>query len=162
MPPWVDCLRHIAVAAAMVNKLEWNTQNTNKTQLLASNCGTFWSLVVYENFIPRNGPSTQLINATSFVIMWNAMIRAEELAVLSRYQMLSADKKEKKLLSYHEAWFISWRICANRGKAVKKQERLQHTDILFPGLHFPIFYPRTKNTLHCWFLQLTFINTELL
>jgi hypothetical protein len=38
-----------------------------KTQLLAINYGTFWLLVVYENFIPQNGPSTQFINATSFV-----------------------------------------------------------------------------------------------
>jgi hypothetical protein len=51
----------------MVNKFVETTQNTNKTQLLASNYGTFWSLVVYENFIPQNGPSTQLIDVTSFV-----------------------------------------------------------------------------------------------
>jgi hypothetical protein len=51
----------------MVGKFEWNTQNTNKTQLLASNWGTFWSLFVYENFGTQNKPSTQLINATSFV-----------------------------------------------------------------------------------------------
>jgi hypothetical protein len=37
----VECLRRIALAAAMVNELEQNTQNTNKTQLLASNYGTF-------------------------------------------------------------------------------------------------------------------------
>ena len=43
--------------------------NTNKTQLLASNYGTFGSLVVNENFGTRNGPSTQLIDVTvtSFV-----------------------------------------------------------------------------------------------
>ena len=35
------CLRPIPPAAAMVDKFEWNTQNTNKTQLLASNYGTF-------------------------------------------------------------------------------------------------------------------------
>ena len=43
------------------------TQNTNKTQFLASNYGTNQSLVVYESFTPRNGSSTQLINATSCV-----------------------------------------------------------------------------------------------
>ncbi len=37
MPPSVDCLHRIAATAAMVNKFEWNTQNTNKTQRLASN-----------------------------------------------------------------------------------------------------------------------------
>ena len=67
MPPLVECLRRIAPAAAMVDEFEQNTQNTNKTQLLASNYSTFWSLVVYENFGTQNGPSTQLIDVTSFV-----------------------------------------------------------------------------------------------
>jgi len=43
------------------------TQNTNETQLLASNYGTFRALFVCENFIPQNGPSTQIIDAKSFV-----------------------------------------------------------------------------------------------
>ncbi len=93
MSPLVECLRRIAPAAAMVDEFERNTQNTNKTQLLASNYGTFWALVVRENFIPRNRPSTQLIDATSCVKMWNATIGAEELAVISSYQMFSGDKK---------------------------------------------------------------------
>jgi len=67
MPPSVKCSHRIAPAAAMVNEFVETTQNTNKTQLLASNYGTFRGLVVCENFIPQNGPSTQLINATSFV-----------------------------------------------------------------------------------------------
>ena len=54
-------------AAAMVKEFESNTQNTNKTQLLASNYGTFRSLVDCESFVPQNVPSTQLIDATSFV-----------------------------------------------------------------------------------------------
>ena len=45
----------------------WKTQNTNKTQFLASNYGANQSLIVYESFTPHNGPSTQLINATSCV-----------------------------------------------------------------------------------------------
>jgi hypothetical protein len=53
-PPW------------LMNSLKQH-KNTNKTQLLASNYGTFRALVVCENFIPQNGPSTQLINVTSFV-----------------------------------------------------------------------------------------------
>ena len=67
MPPSGKCLRRIALAATMVNEFIETTQNTNKTQLLASNYGTFRALVVCENFIPQNGPSTQLIDATSFV-----------------------------------------------------------------------------------------------
>jgi len=67
MPPLFKCLRRIAPAAAMVNKFEWNTQNTTQKLILASNYGTVWSLVVYENLGTQNGPSThQLIDATSF------------------------------------------------------------------------------------------------
>ena len=67
MPPSGKCLRHIALAAAVVNELIEITQNTNTTQLLANNYGTFRSLDVWENFIPQNRPSTQLIDTTSFV-----------------------------------------------------------------------------------------------
>jgi hypothetical protein len=67
MPPLGKCLRRIAPAAAMVNEFVETTQNTNKTQLLASNYGTCRAQVISENFIPQNGPSTQLIDATSFV-----------------------------------------------------------------------------------------------
>jgi len=69
MPPLVECLRRIAPAATMVNEFVENTLNTTKTQLLTSNYGTFRALVISENFIPQNGPSTQLIDATSFVQM---------------------------------------------------------------------------------------------
>jgi hypothetical protein len=41
MLPLGKCLRRIAPAAAMVNEFVEKTQNTNKTQLLASNYGTF-------------------------------------------------------------------------------------------------------------------------
>jgi hypothetical protein len=43
-------------AATMVKELESNTQNTNKTQLLASNYSTFRSLDVCENFNPKTDP----------------------------------------------------------------------------------------------------------
>ena len=56
MPPSVKCLRHITPAAAMVGEFEWNTQNTTKIQLLASNYGTFRLLVVCENFYPKTSP----------------------------------------------------------------------------------------------------------
>jgi hypothetical protein len=67
MSPSGKCLRRIAPAAAMVNKFVETKQNTNKTQLLASNYSTFRALIISENFTPQNGPSTQLIDATSFV-----------------------------------------------------------------------------------------------
>jgi hypothetical protein len=41
MPPLGECLQHIAPAAVMVNKFVETTQNTTKTQLLASNYSTF-------------------------------------------------------------------------------------------------------------------------
>ena len=74
-------------------KINWNHTNTNKTHLLASNYGAFWLLVVCENIIPQKGPSTQLIDAPSYLKMWNATIGAEELADISSYQTLSGDKK---------------------------------------------------------------------
>jgi hypothetical protein len=69
MPPSGKCLCRIAPAAAMVNEFAQTTQNTNKTQLLASNYGTFRAIVVCENFIPQNGPSIQVIDATRFIKM---------------------------------------------------------------------------------------------
>ena len=68
MPPLGECLRCIALVAAMVNEFIETTQNTTKTQFLASNYyGTFRALVVCENVIPQNRPSTQLIDATNFI-----------------------------------------------------------------------------------------------
>ncbi len=76
----------------MVEEYIENTQNTNEKLFLASNYGTNRSLVVYDNFIPSKGPSTQLIDATSCVKMCDATIRAEKLVDISSYQTLSADK----------------------------------------------------------------------
>jgi hypothetical protein len=48
-----------------------NSNKTHKTLtkhcFLASNYGTFRALVVCENFVTRKGPSTHVIDATSFV-----------------------------------------------------------------------------------------------
>ena len=67
MPASGECLRRTAPAAAMVDEFVVKHKNTTKTQLLARNYGTFRSLIVCENFGTRNRPSTQLIDATSFV-----------------------------------------------------------------------------------------------
>jgi hypothetical protein len=56
MPPSGKCLRRITPTAAMVDEFEWNTQNTSKTQLLASNYSTFRALVVCENLNPKTDP----------------------------------------------------------------------------------------------------------
>jgi hypothetical protein len=60
MPPLGECLHRIAPAAVMVDEFVETTLHTNKTQLLPSN---------YGNFLPQNGPSTQLIDAMSCVKM---------------------------------------------------------------------------------------------
>ncbi len=78
----------------MVNELV-DTQNTNKKLFSASNLRYNQPLVVCEKFIPQNGPSTQLIDATSCVRMCNAAIAAEELSYILTNQRLSTDKKTK-------------------------------------------------------------------
>jgi hypothetical protein len=67
MPLSGECLRCIAPATVMVDEFVETTLNTNKTQLLPSNYGAFRALIISENFIPQNEPSTQLIDATSFI-----------------------------------------------------------------------------------------------
>jgi hypothetical protein len=92
MLPLGKCLRCIAPAAIMVNELAENTQNNNKKQFSARNLWYNQPLIVCENLIPQNGPSTQLIVETSYVKMGNAAIVAEELSYILSYQMLSKDK----------------------------------------------------------------------
>ena len=72
------CPHHIAPSVAMFINFKWNTQTTNKKQLLASNYSTFQLLVVCKNIATQIGPSTQLIDALSFVQMWNTTIEARE------------------------------------------------------------------------------------
>ena len=89
MPPLGECLCLITPA---VKEFVETTLITNQTQLLASKFGTFWSRVVCENFIPQNEPSTQLINATSCIKMWNVTMLAYELADISSYQSCEGTK----------------------------------------------------------------------
>ena len=98
MLPLGECLRRIAPAAAMVDELFETTQNTNKTQFLASNYGTFRLLVVYENFIPQNGPSTHLIDATSFVEMPQLELKSSLIFLaIKRYQGTKSKKVIERL-----------------------------------------------------------------
>jgi hypothetical protein len=92
MLPLGKCLRCIAPAAVMVDELVENTQNTNKKLFSASNLRYNQPLVVCENLIPQNGPSTQLIVATSCIKICDAAIVAEELSYILSYQTLSTDK----------------------------------------------------------------------
>ncbi len=99
MPLPGECLRRIAPAAVIVDEFAETTPKTNKTQLLPSNYDTFRSLFVCENFVPQNGPSTQLINVTSCIKMRNATIGAEELPDISSYQTFLPDKNWKSYLA---------------------------------------------------------------
>jgi hypothetical protein len=57
-----------------------------------SSCGVV-KLLFEANFQKaQNGPSTQLIEATSCVERWNTTIKAEELCNFTSYQMLTMDK----------------------------------------------------------------------
>ncbi len=95
MLPLGECLRRIAPAAVMVHEFVENTQNTNKKLFSASNLRYNQPLVVCENLIPQDGPSTQIINATSCVKMNDAAIVAEELSYTLSYQTLSTDENLK-------------------------------------------------------------------
>jgi hypothetical protein len=92
MLPLGKCLRCIARAAVMVHEFVENTQNTIKKLFSASNLWYNQPLVVCENFILHNKPSTQLIIANSCIKMGDTTIVAEELSFILSYQMLSADK----------------------------------------------------------------------
>ena len=67
MPPLGECLRRINPSAAMVDGFIETTLNTNKTQILPSNYGTFRLLVVCENFNPKTDPLlSSLMQQASF------------------------------------------------------------------------------------------------
>jgi len=102
------CMRCIAPAATMVNKFVETTQHTNKTQLLASNYGTFWWIVVYENFNPKTNPLLSSMMRPSCVKMYISTIGAGELSYIFRCKTL--------LWSLLNSWVD---ICAHRGKADK-------------------------------------------
>ena len=120
MPPLGECLHHIVPAAAMVDKFVENTQNTNKIQLLPSNYGTFWSLVVCENL----NPETNLYSAhwwnklRSNVRQHNWSWRAQRSATflaIKRCQRTKIVKVIKLAWSSLKSWA---QICARRSKAV--------------------------------------------
>ena len=95
MPPLVECSHCITPAAAMVKEFESNTQNTNKTQLLASNYGKFLLLVVCENFNPKTNPllSSSMRQASCKCEMPRFELKSSR--KFSSYQTLSADKNSK-------------------------------------------------------------------
>ena len=82
MPPSGKCLRRIAPAATMVEEFVETTQSIHKTQLVAGNYGTFWSLAARISY-PKMDP----------LLSSSMRQAAEEPAQISSYQMLSVDKK---------------------------------------------------------------------
>ncbi len=115
MPPSVNFLRHFAPAATMVDEFEWNTQNTNKTQLLASNYCTFRALVVCENFNPKTGPllSSSMQQALCKWEMPRLELKSSRsFLAIKRYQRT----KSKKVFKLARSSLKSWaHICAHRG-----------------------------------------------
>ncbi len=91
MLPLGKCMRCIAPEAVMVDELVENTQNTNKEIFSANNLRYNQPLFVWENLVPRNEPSTQLIVGTSCVKLGNIEIVAEVLSYILSYQTLSTD-----------------------------------------------------------------------
>jgi len=68
-----------------------------------SSCGIVKSLFEASVKKARNGPSTQLIKATSCVERSNTTIKAEEQCSLSSYQTLTTDKKNIKVINHQRS-----------------------------------------------------------
>jgi hypothetical protein len=66
MPPFGKCLHFIAPVAAKVINFRLQTQITNKTQLLASDC-TVAQAKSCMNFGTQRRPSTHIIDVTSWI-----------------------------------------------------------------------------------------------
>ena len=63
--------------------------STNKTKLLANNYCTFL-LAELKIFVTQKGPSTHIIDATSFITTWDATIEEEAISYSYSYQTLTA------------------------------------------------------------------------
>ena len=115
MPPSVKCLRSITPAAAMVKEFESNTQNTNNTQLLASNYGTFRSLVVCENFNPKTDPL-----CSSSMQQASCKCETSRLELKSSAKFLAIKRCQRtkfgKVIQLARSLIFKWaHICAHRG-----------------------------------------------
>jgi hypothetical protein len=110
MPPSVECSHRIAPAAAIVNEFVETTQNTNKTQLLASNYSTFRALVISE---PKMNPLlSSLMRRGSF------KCETTRLELKSSRSFLAIKRcqrtKSKKVITQSQSSSKSWaHICAH-------------------------------------------------
>jgi hypothetical protein len=105
MPPSGECLRRIVPAAAKVIEFEFNTQNTNKTQLLASNYVTFRALVVCKNFNPKTDPLNSSSVRQASCKYETSRLELKNSRIFLAIKVVRCQKLEK-LFSNHEARFI--------------------------------------------------------
>ncbi len=89
--------------------------STNKTQLLASSYCIFL-LAELKIFVTRKGPSSDhIIDATSFVTMWDAMIQEKAISYLSSYQTLTAEKN-RTVIKQWQSLLKKWsHVCNHSG-----------------------------------------------
>ena len=115
MPPSGECLRSITPAAAMVDGFVETTLNTNKTQLLPSNYGTFRLLVVCENFNPKTDPLlSSLMQQASFKCEMPRLELKSSQSFLAIKRCLGT--KSKKVIKLARSSLIKVaHICTNRG-----------------------------------------------
>ena len=102
MPPSCECMRHIAPVAATVDEFVETTQKTNKTQLLASNYGTFWLLLFKRISYPEMDPLlSSSMQRASFKCATAQLERKSSRTFLTI--KCCQGKKSKKLFSNYEA-----------------------------------------------------------
>ena len=115
MPPLGKFLCCIALAAAMVDGFVETTLNTNKTQLLPRNYGTFWALVNSENFNPITDP---LLSSSMRRVSFRCETPQLELKSLQSFLAIKHCQgiKSKKVSKLARSLLIKVaHICANRG-----------------------------------------------
>ena len=120
MPPSAKCLQRIAPAAAMVDEFEWNTKNTNKTQLLASTYGTIWTLVVCENFNPK---TDHLLSSSMQQVSCKCEIPWLEMESLAKFLAIKRCQRTKfgKVIKLAQSSIKNGRTSATKGvKLLKK------------------------------------------
>jgi hypothetical protein len=100
MPPLGKCLSCIAPAAAMINKFVETTQNTNKTQLLASDYCTFLLVKAKQFWDPKwTLYSAHRSNKHHLNLKWQSCSQGAQLLGVT-FGWLRRPKLAKKLRFY--------------------------------------------------------------
>jgi hypothetical protein len=95
-----------------------HTQNTNKTQLLASNYGTFWALVVYENFNPKTDTLLSSSMRQASCKCETPRLELKNLATFLAIKRCEWTKNGKVIKRSQSSIYKLAHICATSGKAV--------------------------------------------